>query len=68
MKFIIYPGKSGDWYWKLVAKNGRSIAVGGEGYDSAGNARRALKTFRQAVSNATVEVERAAPQEASDGT
>lgn len=67
MRFVIYPGKSGDWYWKLVAKNNRSIAIGGEGYNSPGNARRAIKTFRAAVGNAPIVQEKPMPQEDDNG-
>ena len=28
----VTQGKNGDWYWKLVAKNGNIVASGGEGY------------------------------------
>ncbi|PZU62302.1 MAG: hypothetical protein DI552_00070 [Brevundimonas sp.] len=32
MKFIKKQGDNQDWYWRLIADNGESIAIGGEGY------------------------------------
>lgn len=32
MKFEIYQGADGQWYWRLVARNGRIVADGCEGY------------------------------------
>ena len=38
MKFEIYKDENGDWRWRLVARNGRIIAVSGEGYKRRGHA------------------------------
>jgi uncharacterized protein YegP (UPF0339 family) len=32
VKIIVYPGKSGDYRWKLKAENGEIIADSAEGY------------------------------------
>ncbi len=32
MKFEVYRGKDGMWYWRLKSVNGQIVAVGGEGY------------------------------------
>lgn len=56
MKFELYEDKAGQWRWRLVAKNGRTVADGGEGYHSQGNARRAVKAFRHCVGSATIVV------------
>jgi len=32
MKIVIYRDVKGEWRWKLVARNGRTVANGGEGY------------------------------------
>lgn len=58
MKFVIYTDKAGQARWRLVAKNGRTVADSGEGYHSEGNARRALKAFRHCVGAAPVVVEK----------
>jgi uncharacterized protein len=31
-KFDVYKDKAGQWRWKLVASNGKTIAESGEGY------------------------------------
>ena len=46
MKFVIYTDAEGKTRWKLVAKNGKIVADSGEGYHSEGNARRAIKSWR----------------------
>lgn len=56
MKFEIYEDKAGQWRWRLVAKNGRTVADSGEGYHSQGNVRRALKAWRHQATSATVVV------------
>ncbi len=32
MKYKVYKDKSGEWRWRLVASNGRTLADSGEGY------------------------------------
>lgn len=32
MRFEVYPDKSGQWRWRLKARNGRIVADGAEGY------------------------------------
>ena len=32
MKYEIFEGKDGLWYWRLRARNGRIIADGAQGY------------------------------------
>lgn len=56
MKFELYKDKAGEWRWRLVAKNGKTIADSGEGYNGPGNVRRALKGFRKAVGDAEIVV------------
>jgi len=56
MKFELYQDKGGDWRWRLVAKNGKTVAESGEGYNGIGNVRRALKAFRHNVTSAPVVV------------
>lgn len=38
---IQYHTINGLWYWRLIAKNKATIAVGGEGFDSKSNVKRA---------------------------
>ena len=42
-----------QWYWRLVANNGRSIAVGGEGYYNRGDLLAAINLVK-GTSNAPV--------------
>lgn len=41
MKIRIYKDKRGEWRWRMVARNGRTVADSGEGYVRRSNARRA---------------------------
>lgn len=34
MKFVVYKDVQGEWRWRLVSVNGRTIADSGEGYKS----------------------------------
>lgn len=42
MKFHLYRNASGDWAWTLIARNGRKVANGGEGYKRFGAMARTL--------------------------
>lgn len=46
MKITYFQGADGQWYWHLVAKNGRIIADGAEGYTSKRNVLRAVGRFK----------------------
>lgn len=55
MKFVVKQSeKDGQWYWHLVARNGKTIADGSEGYASAGNCRKAVKRVMNSVLTATL--------------
>ena len=41
----IFKGKGDQYYWRLLAGNGRVIAIGGESYSKLGNAQRAWQRF-----------------------
>lgn len=47
MKFILYRGKNGDWYWRLLARNKRVIAISGEGYKRKCDAVRMINRISQ---------------------
>jgi len=53
--FVLYPDAQRPYRWRLVAGNGRIIADSGEGYESAGAARRAIDRVRHAVHDADIE-------------
>lgn len=42
MRFVVYQDTAGEWRWRLVARNGRVVADGAEGYASHRNAMRAI--------------------------
>lgn len=52
----IYKGKRGGWYIRIVAKNGKIVADGGEPYANKWNAIRAAKRLQVSISTAQIEV------------
>lgn len=42
MKIKIYKDKSGQWRWRLLARNGKIIADSAEGYRTKSNVTRAI--------------------------
>jgi uncharacterized protein len=57
MKFVIYKDASGNWRWRLVARNGQTVASSGESFSSEGNARRAAENVKAHAGSADVVVE-----------
>ncbi len=57
MKFVVYRDSGGNYRWRLVARNGQTIASSGEAFDSQSNARRAAENVRDNAGSATVEDE-----------
>lgn len=55
MKFVVYADSSGEYRWRLVARNGQTVASSGEAFDSKYNARRAAENVRDNAGSATVE-------------
>jgi uncharacterized protein YegP (UPF0339 family) len=51
-KIVIYQDSSGEWRWRLVAKNGRIVADSAEGYSKLSNAERAASRFLDIVFDA----------------
>ncbi len=45
-KFEIYTDAKGHFRWKLLSKNGESVAVGGEGYSDKRGASNAVKKLK----------------------
>jgi len=44
----IFEGENGDWYWRILAKNGNEIACAGEGYKN--------KTMAKKMSNVVIDL------------
>jgi uncharacterized protein YegP (UPF0339 family) len=57
MKIQIYEDAAHLWRWRAVAENGRIIADGAEGYDSASNAARGVDTVRDGFTAGDLRVE-----------
>lgn len=49
MRYEVYADQAGEWRWRAVARNGKIVADGSEGYASERNAKRALTAFQAAV-------------------
>lgn len=45
MRVEIYQGGSGKWYWHILARNGRIVADGGQGYITKWGCKRAVRKF-----------------------
>lgn len=47
MKFEIYKDVKGEWRWRLKARNGKIIAVSGEGYKRKRSVDDTINTIRK---------------------
>ncbi len=61
-KFEVYKDKKGHFRWKLLSRNGESVAEGGEGYSEKRGAMGAIKKLKEWAStteivDSTVKVE-----------
>jgi uncharacterized protein len=54
VKFILYEDRLGKFRWRLVARNGRTVADSAEGYDALSNVKRAAERVRSQVGNAAI--------------
>lgn len=50
----IYRGKKGGWYIRIIARNGKIVADGGEAYASKSNAKRAATRLKKGIVNADI--------------
>lgn len=46
MRIVKFRGTNTNWYWRLKADNGESIAVGGEGYSDERDCNRAINLVK----------------------
>ena len=53
-KFEVYKDKGGEFRWRLVAPNGKSIADSGEGYSSKQACLDGIESVKQHASGAEV--------------
>lgn len=59
-KFQLYQDLKGEYRWRLVANNGRTIADGSEGYSNKQGATESIKRLKKTLAEATtvnIEVE-----------
>lgn len=56
MLIQVYQDRAGEWRWRMLAANGRTVADSGEGYSRERDARRAIKAWRKAAWTAPVVV------------
>jgi len=54
-KFQIYKDGKGEFRWRLLSRNGESVAVGGEGYGARRGAITAIKKLKDWASTDTIE-------------
>lgn len=54
-KFEMYQSSNGEWRWRLVAPNGRTIADSGEGYSSKQACQDGIKSVKRYAAEANVE-------------
>jgi uncharacterized protein len=54
MKFYVYRDKKGEFRWRLVSKNKRIIAEGGEGYKRRSGALKAIERVKNQAAYAEV--------------
>jgi uncharacterized protein YegP (UPF0339 family) len=52
-KIQYYKGKKG-WYIRIIAKNGKIVADGGEAYSTVGNVLRACKRLKESIPTANI--------------
>jgi len=50
-----YPDKSGDWRWRIRARNHRIIAEGGEGYETKAGCVRAYERLAHYMTEEVIE-------------
>lgn len=53
-KFEVYKDKAGEYRWRLVAPNGKSIADSGEGYSSKEACLDGIQSVQKHAAAATV--------------
>jgi uncharacterized protein len=54
MKIEIYKDTNNEWRWRLVARNGNTVAVSGEGYKRKASMMLALRRIGQQFSQSEI--------------
>ena len=61
--FEVYADKSGEFRWRLLATNGKSIATSGEGYTEKRGCLRGIEIVRELAPGAKVDDQTVAAKE-----
>ncbi|HZJ65625.1 MAG TPA: DUF1508 domain-containing protein [Kofleriaceae bacterium] len=54
MHFTLYRDRAGEWRWRLVAANGKTVADSGEGYTTKANAEAGIALVKEGAASAPV--------------
>jgi len=54
-KFQLYKDAKGEFRWRLVASNGQTIAIGGEGYKAKDSAKAGIESVKKSAPTAAIE-------------
>ena len=54
MKFHMYQDHIREWRWRLKARNGRIVAISGEGYHNKSDCRDAINLIKKEAPNAPI--------------
>jgi len=57
MTFKVLKNTSGNWYWHLIAANGRKVATAGESFSSKEAAKTAAENVKNNAGSASIEVQ-----------
>jgi uncharacterized protein YegP (UPF0339 family) len=58
MKIQFYKSKkNGQWYWRAVARNGKKVAGGCEGYFNKKDAIKGFKSLQKIIASGKIEIE-----------
>lgn len=55
--FEVFEDGAGEWRWRLVASNGKTIAASGEGYRSKQGVRRGIESVKRSAPEAEIRFE-----------
>jgi uncharacterized protein len=57
MHFNLYEDRAGEWRWRLIASNGKTVADSGEGYSSKAKAQAGIASVKEGAAAAPVHEE-----------
>jgi uncharacterized protein len=61
MHFNLYEDRAGEWRWRLIASNGRTVADSAEGYSSKQKAQEGIASVKEGAAAAPVREEKREP-------